>query len=517
MKLRIPHKAFPISVFVQAICFVGIIIVTVSFFLSRYHMGQVRYFDMDELAYLSWASDLVMGRVPYRDFLFGVIPGFLWILKPIIGSASGIQIFLVSRAYMFWMFTGTTIVLAVVFWQMRRSWLAIMVPLFLVWIAIPSDKFLEIRPDTLSFGLAWLAIALCIAWTKKKQPILLVIAGCVAAYSAVIFPKSFFQIGICYGMVLSFGWKDSVVTTVKRTIPFVIGACIVVIGVLCWMATTGSLSLALYSVTRMVTEMSQIGALFPIPPQYFFWPSDVYYGIGGIHIGYVYTQCVWVFGAILATFYPFAAWAEKDKRKQIIMFGIAASFFLNLYFFVSMTPLKHEQYLISIIFPLVLIVVDYLERIRLSATRTVGDMMLFCIGLGILVYLMLPSFSRVNEPKMYFSNRDLLNRYVTIQTVIPKTEPILDLVGLTINYPRPFYVQNIPFGQFAAFLSRPLPSLISALETHDVKFIYQGDAKRIITLSPEDQLYVSDHFTPILRGDILVRNDVIGEYSIPLQ
>ena len=85
---------------------------------------------------------------------------------------------------------------------------------------------------------------------------------------------------------------------------------------------------------------------------------------------------------------------------------------------------------------------------------------------------------------------------VELYKTIPQTEYILDLDGRTLYYPNPYYVCCLPFGQHEPFLSRPLPSLVDALERTKTGYVYEGELKRIQTLSPVNQAYIYRNYTP---------------------
>ena len=64
-----------------------------SFLWWHYQLGLIRYFDADELAYLHWAHNVFLGRVPMLDFLMYVPPTFLYLLSLLYIISSGTTIF----------------------------------------------------------------------------------------------------------------------------------------------------------------------------------------------------------------------------------------------------------------------------------------------------------------------------------------------------------------------------------------------------------------------------------------
>lgn len=76
---------------------------------------------------------------------------------------------------------------------------------------------------------------------------------------------------------------------------------------------------------------------------------------------------------------------------------------------------------------------------------------------------------------------------------------------------------NEPTGQMAPYVSRPFPFLIPALEETETKYIYQGEAKRVHTLTSTDQEYIYTHYTPVLNDVLLVRNDEVEHFLLRLK
>jgi hypothetical protein len=113
------------------------------------------------------------------------------------------------------------------------------------------------------------------------------------------------------------------------------------------------------------------------------------------------------------------------------------------------------------------------------------------------------TYRLANVPKLAWTNADALVTMDKVYRNIPVTEYILDLDGRTMYYPSPYFACCIPFGQFAPFLSRSLPSLSHALERTKTKYIYQGQLERVKTLEQADQAYIREHYAP-MDGDIQI-------------
>lgn len=492
----------------------GLLFITASvlslyFLWSRYQLGQSRFFDVDELAYLHWASHYVHGSMPYRDFLFFIPPGYLWFLAPIFVFVGGITPFFVGRALAFGAFLGMIGVASWLFWEVRRSWAWIVIPLVLAFLPLPSFKFLEIRPDTLATLLALLGLVFEVRYLRRGKKLEGIAIGASFALALLVLPKSLpiVIVGMIVLGLAQVGERRWLIRLWWVGLGFLIPSLIF----LFWLLSRGtaSLSVALYLLLKFPFESAVLGKLFSIQPNFFFYPNVFFYGAGDSR-GLYLNHALWLAGFLFGTYRLLTPFLSGGKREALVELLLAGSFWAQIIFFFYGTPFRHAQYLI----PIATFVVWYLadgvflvwQKVKAFWWKQLLVGMVF-IGLGVFLYR---TFNDLNQEKLIWKNTETLATIQRIFAVIPNNEYILDLEGAMLYYPDPYYACCLPFGQFAPFLSRPLPSLTATLTVTKTKYIFQGKSGRVNTLLPEDQLYVQQNFVPWEGSqDLLVRKNIL--------
>lgn len=512
-----------------AIGIIGIIIVTELFWFDKFHLVPTRYFDIDEWAYLYWASHAHQGLMPYRDFLWYTTPGFLWFLTPIFSIASGVAPVFVARYAMFIVFVGLAIASAFVFWETRKSWFALAVPAFLVFLPMPSDKFIEIRPDSLA--MLFIMIGLWLQFRVMNRVYLslqknlhshffpLFLIGWFYGLSIVVSQKMIFFVGIALmGFV---GWLITLLYDKKITNKTVLhfaawffgGGLLIACILLVYLFSIGDWHTVVYCLTTYAFEASSLGRIYSGPFWFYFLRNDVYYGTYGYHLGYVLNIIFWLAGIVFAICRMITAMKWRGKRgvwQELIMTSILLS---SIILYVWFWPMKHPQYLIV---PAVFIVF-YCVDIWLFVWNRVKKLPIHA-SLFILVWvsflvILTKGYDMVNKPKRWFGNAGEIEKLQHILREIPITEPIFDLWGITMYYPQPHYAAVLPIGQLESVVSIKMPSVTESLTKTDTKYIYRGNLARFQTLSSEDQFYILTHYTPVWDESLLVRNDLLKQFK----
>ncbi len=496
----------------------------------HWRLGMTRYFDVDEFAHLSWAYQMLSGRKPYVDFLFYIPPGFQLFLMPLFAFGSGVTPFLAGRLVQFGTFVllaGTTITL---FWLMRRSWVAILAGVFLAFLPLPFDKFLEIRPDTLAtlmvmMGMVFQILVLKGVTLRGRVTPYQVLAGFFYALSLLILPKVLPQVGVAI-----------VVALFTKNIRSLLGGFVIPLAVFgLWALTLGNLDQVIYSLTKLPVEALKISQTFIMMPDLFFYPNSIFYGASGWSTGLLVNHAIWIIAIFVAAYRlvaPFLsvtpayagvqsktkntkdwipAFAGMTRKEQGMTtpwaeFLIAATFFTHVFFYIQIVPLKHTQYLIPIAVFIAFYAADAVDMVWQKAKHA----NLLSTGIFLTMFFLASIwlwrvFVAVNTPKLAWTNTDTIRDLTTLYQTIPAAEYILDLTGQTIYYRHPYVACCIHFGQSAPYLSRPLPSLSQALEKTQTKYIFEGGLTRTNTLLPDDQAYITAHYLPhpVIAGLLL--------------
>lgn len=498
------------------------------FLFWKFQLGLIRYVDLDEFAYLWWASHVHQGVMPYRDFFYYSTPGFLWFLSPVFVFFSGIAPLLVGRVMMELVFTALAMSLGVLFWQLRRSWLAVAVPLLLIFLPLPADKFLEIRPDTLSLLCAVLGM-ICLIHvmnggmhkrnTRFSNSFFVGLAAFWSALSLVILQKTLPMIGISWLCFL--GW---IVQSIKTTLvtkdgyqqfffAAVIGSGVVIIPTGVWLVFhIGTLHLIWYSLVRLPMEINVLGKIFIITPTQFFFPNDVFYGTFESTLGYVLNLLLWCAGILIGVIrliVPSVPNGKKGLWQEVMVAGV---FLLSLLLYKYFFPMKHAQYLMPAALFVAWYVADGLFLLWISVKHHRVGNRIYGVMWFVFIYVLVQGYWSVNAPKFLWRNDRELQTIETILHAIPQSEPVLDLVGLTMYYPSPYYLSCLPIGEFTPLMSLTLPPLSTRLQETNTKFIYQGKSKRVYSLSREDQAYITSHFVSALDDSLFIRSDVARLY-----
>ncbi|MBI5620910.1 hypothetical protein HY949_03965 [Candidatus Gottesmanbacteria bacterium] len=305
------------------------------FVLLRWHyeLGLTRYFDVDEFAHLSWAYQMLSGRRPYVDFLFFFPPGFHVFLMPLFAFGSGVVPIIAARLVQFGIFAVLVGVTMLLFWLMRRSWVAILAGVFLAFLPMPFDKFLEIRPDTLAVLFAMLGMVFHILASQeqvlqpRKSRSCIMVAGIFYGISLLILPKTLPQVGVAVGVeflralrfpeflpVRQAGKKGEFRESFKGVWYLLVGLSVPFIFFAIWALTLGNIDQVLYSLTKLPVEANKISQTFIMMPDLFFYPNVTFYGAAGWSTGLIVNHAIWILAIIVGIYRLVAPFlAEKSE------------------------------------------------------------------------------------------------------------------------------------------------------------------------------------------------------------
>ncbi len=474
------------------------LLVLLVFLWWHFKLGMTRYFDVDEFAHLHFTSLIVSGNRPYIDFFSFFTPGFWWFLAPLLATGWGSTLpYVTSRIAMFFVFVGLCSVSGLVFWELRaKSWTIILVPLFLAFLPLPFDKFLEIRPDLLAVFFAMLGLWKELQFFRTKKAHTGFWAGIWFALSSIILTKG--------APTIIFALLIGLFALRKKVFSMVLGFFLPLVLFSLWVLTLGDLSLVLYSLTKLPLEANRIGKTFFMSPDLFFYPNQIFYGNFGVTRGLIVNHAFWIIGIIIGVYRMLTPYMKEGKRgiwKELLISG---TFVTQILLYVLFFPLKHTQYLIPIAVFIAIYVTDIVESIwQRVATTKIGSVF-FMVSFFFIVFVLYDTFVEVNEPKLAWTNSDTLSELSTMYKIIPPDAYVLDLEGAILFGKDPYYVCCLPFGQFSQYLSRPLPKLTQSLEKTNTQYIYKGHLDRLSTLSPEDQSYINQNYKQSPQSDVLL-------------
>ena len=490
------------------VLFVSAITIFLLFSFLRWHflLGLTRYFDVDEYAYLHWAYQIFSGQKPYTDFFLYVPPGYQWFLAPLFWLGRGTAPLLAARVQAFLVFAGLAAAVGLLFWLVRRSWLALLAAALLPFLPLPFDKFLEIRPDTLAALLVVIGIIWQICWMRTGNRKRAWLAGMFYGLSLIVLPKSVPAVGV--GLLVGLIWWLE--ERKNGLLAFAGGLAVPLILFGLWTLTLGNPGRVYYSLFRLPFEVNEISRIFYMGPDLFFYPNSIFYGAGGWPVQLIVNHALWVTGILIGILSLLAPYLTASKAQKTGVYEevlIAGIFIVQIVYYVLWSPLKHAQYLIPIAVWVAFYAADGWNFFWQWARGTAGKSYLFVFVFLLLAAGLYKSNILAEKPKLSMNNQEALATISEIQAKIPSNEFLLDLDGRTIYYPGPYYVCCLPFGQYAPYLTRPLPSLSEALEKTKTRYIWQGEPDRLTTLAAGDQEYIAAHYANVkeIQG-LLVRD-----------
>ncbi|MFH0749568.1 MAG: hypothetical protein V1917_01465, partial [Candidatus Gottesmanbacteria bacterium] len=442
---------------------------------------------------------------------------------PIFSFVSGSSVFIAARLLMFGVFTGLSIIVGLLFWEVRRSWIAIVAPLILLFLPMPSDKLLEIRPDTLTTLFFFLGLLFQMRGmnleSKNHSKKDLLFSGICYGLSLFVSQKMVLFLVIPIGGYVGWGimnMREKLISFqryIAMSVWGLVGFFSMIAILFGYFLSIGAYPLIWYSLTTLGFEAGKLGNIFATPIQFYFLPNDIYYGVYGYHLGYILNLICWMCGilvCIVRIFSPYVPHRKQGVWQEIIL---GALLLLSISMYIWFWPMKHAQYLIPSAVLIAYYCADFVYIIWERMKQKWMAACLFLILFLSVLFLFVRGYQIVTMPKLWWRNEGDLKKLERILQVIPKTEPIFDMVGLTVYYPQPYYIAVFPVGQVTSVISLSVPSLISKLEETNTKFIYIGYQARFQTLSHIDQEYIQTHFSPMGDGSLLVRNDIVDTYK----
>jgi hypothetical protein len=466
----------------------------------HWKLGMVRYFDVDEFAHLHWAAKMMQGKKPYIDFLTFFPPGFAWFLSPALslgwGTAAPFQI---ARQMMFVVFAAMCALSGMIFWEMRRSVTgAIVAAMLLAFLPLPFDKYLEIRPDNVATVLILAAVYGQIRWMKNGAGLWPLLSGLSYSLSYIVLPKMVPNIAV--GVLIAFLYGLPGIR--KPLVYFFTGLAVPLVAFGLWAFSLGNPGLVWYSLFQLPVESNRISQYFIMMQDLFFNPNGIYYGVDGWTRPLYANHTLWVTGILFGVWRlitpVFAAASYGGVRRGMVLAELLIGLQLaaQLLFFVQFAPLKHAQYLIPIGVFVAWYGADFIHACTASVLRSRrgASLVVFVWLLGSMYLYRV--FMESQSIKLQWTNSENIHRIAALYEKVPADEPVLDLTGEMLYNPDAYYACCIPFGQFAGFLTRPLPDLPEILNRQGTRYVNQGTLMRVNTLPWEWQQHIHREFAP---------------------
>ncbi|MCJ7740653.1 glycosyltransferase family 39 protein [Candidatus Microgenomates bacterium] len=442
------------------------------YWIFRYAMN--RYFDSDEFAHLYWSHRLVLGERPYTDFFYFMPPFFLYTLLPLFKiSGQSALILLLGRGLAFGIFLLTSAVLFFLIKEIKNGKVALLTVLVFVFLPIPSDKWIEIRPDGLSILLSLSGMYFLVKSIKKGKFRNFFLSGLFYAVAIGISPKMvFFLIAAVGVMILN---RKNFIMLARKYSSFFLGFLIPVVAICILLFSYGDFGKAILLMTKIASEASKtLGMRFPISVNFLFYPNDTYYGTYGYSLQWTLNLIIWFVGAIWGVISLVSSGAEEKRENILIKLLVASSFIISFIAYIKIFPLKHEQYLL----PLSPFIAYYFADLVMAISTKVKFRKL---GLMILIVLIFLAGKDLYRRKLQWKNQGL-SYYAEIYNKLPRGAAVVDLTGESIFTKSGYYFCCIPYGQYESALLFKYPKLEDSLREKQVKYIYVSGPGRLAVI-----------------------------------
>lgn len=471
------------------------IITIIIFLIFRFQYGMNRYFDIDEFAHLHWSYNVFIGLRPYTDFFYFFPPFYLYFLFPLFWlSGKSVAILLLSRGFSFGIFILVVFVLFVLVRRIRNTHVALLSVLILSFLPIPSDKWIEVRPDNIAVFFSTLGMLFLVRSIQEKRKKDIFLAGLFYALGVFLTPKVIFLagIGLITVLLMRFGIKV-----------FVIGGILPAIATVLLFISYGSLGKSFYLVTKVSTDASIVlGNKFPIPPNFLFYPNDIYYGAPGFSLPWVLNLIIWSVAVIWGIVKLVSFLDKKEKKESLIEFLLAASFWASLFAFVKIFPLRHAQYLMPVSVFIAFYFADFLvflgSDLKVPKSLTLADKWTNLVCLSVILILFFAG-KQMYDWKLRWPGINM-QYYQTLFKLLPDGEKVYDLTGETIFSPDGYYFCCIPYGQYEEVLGQK-PDLERELRQNRVKFVYMQNEERLSVLPQAHDKVLRKYYTIYPSGN----------------
>lgn len=467
----------------------------------RFQLGISRYFDIDEFAYLRWTHNILIGLKPYSDFFFLLPPTFLCMLSPLfLIFPNNENIILLARGFSFIFFFLTAVLLFLLTKKVRNFKTALFALFIFVFLPIPSDKWLEIRPDIPALFFTLLGIYFLINGIMEKKAKKLFLSGMFYGIGVIIIQKTLFLLLFAFLIVLIWQFflitplpglirKFSFKTIINLPICYLIlGLILPIIFLLISFIPYGDFRGVFYFLTALPSFVtSTLGSKFPIPPEYYFYSSDILYGKFGYNLPWITNIFVWVV-ASLWLFYKFiSSFFNKNKVSGLVEILLSGSFIVSLIIYVWFFPLHHEQYLL----PLSIFIAFYAGDIIYRFYRFGAFGKIIVLFFIIIIFF---GGKEMYDIKLSWSDQGF-SYYKNLYNKFSSNEAVFDLTGETIFTKEGYYFCCLPYGSFAESLGFSLPLLSNSLKNNKVKYIYIKNEGRLFELPPHHQDFIRMYYT----------------------
>lgn len=500
---------------------VGTVILLGLLLFFRYKLGVSRYFDSDEYAHLHWGYSFLIGERPYKDFFYLFPPFFLFPMATIIAIfGRTVSAIINARIFIFGVFLLASGALFFLIKKLRNTSVALFTLSVFVFLPIPYDKMIEVRPDLPATALALAALSFFIKAKEAKKGVHFFLSGLAFGLSLGFVPKTLFFLApvviICAYDFYIGGKSKKLKGFYKNYLLFALGGILPAILLWVLIISWGKPQFAIYSMTRMASDVtSTLGKKFYMRPDIFFYPNDTFYALPGISSPLIFNLIIYVVASFWGIWKFLSSLSHQDSNKSLREFVTAGAFMVNLYAFVRIYPLKHSQYIIMFAPFIAFYFTDFIfsvifllkKRIKLytklqfvyqTPYLLIAVLLLYIGYLGKVMY----------EVKIKWTNTASVEKLNKMLTTIPADAAVFDLTGETVFFRNGYYFCCLPYGQYEEALGFSLPNIERDMATRGTGYVHAGTIERLNVIPNMQAKYIRENFTGFYPdASLLVRKD----------
>jgi hypothetical protein len=141
---------------------------------------------------MHWAYLITIGKLPYRDFFYYIIPFFQWLMVPVFLLRPDATVLILARVCLFFIYAANAVfAYRIAAKTSSNRHIGLLAAVIFAAFPMTFDKTIEVRPDMVMVLLYLLATDLIIttkSWSQRRALIL----GCIVSADIMILPKIIF-------------------------------------------------------------------------------------------------------------------------------------------------------------------------------------------------------------------------------------------------------------------------------------------------------------------------------------
>ena len=287
---------------------------------------------------------------------------------------------------------------------------------------------------------------------------------------------------------------------------FILGGIIPAATVVLLFLSYGNFNRAVQLTTEVSTRATNLlGSRFPIPPNFLFYPNDVYFGAPGESLPWKINLVIWLAGIVYGIVSLVSFLNSKDKKESLVKLLISTSFLVNLIVFVQFLKLRHGQYLV----PLSVFTAFYSADLIIKILNNF-KFLIAIFTFAFLIFTFAYAGKEMYDWKLRWTNEWVLKYYSNLYNVIG-SEKVLDLTGETVYGNDGYYFCCVPYGQYLEALTFPYPNLETAIQKNKIKYVFIQTIDRLSVLPPEHADIIRKYFVlydlPGLNNGLMILKD----------